>query len=98
METDLIENSTSATRGFHGLKADLEGEVSLAVVMNGRGSVTVGQMAEVELGGDLFAGGVASGNLQCFVNGQGVGMDIGGKLFAGFEFVLMKGAATPRQG
>ncbi|WP_422448075.1 hypothetical protein [Endozoicomonas sp. ALB091] len=86
VETDLIENSTSATRGFHGLKADLEGEVSLAVVMNGQGSVTVGQMAEVELGGDLFAGGIAAGNLQCFVNGQGVGMDIGGKLFAGFEF------------
>ncbi len=85
VESGLTDGKTTGTRALHGLKANLEGEVSLAVVMKGQGSVTVGQLAEVELGGDLFAGGIATGNLQCFVNGQGVGMDIGGKLFAGFE-------------
>ena len=71
--------------GIRGIKSSLEGEVSLAVVMRGNASVSVGQAAEVELGGNLFAGGRASGELQCFVNGQGVGLDMGAKLFAGFE-------------
>ena len=68
-----------------GLSANAEGEISLAVVMKGNASIAIGQGAEVELSGDLFAGGMAGGELQCFVNGQGVGLNIGGKLFAGFE-------------
>ena len=71
--------------GVRGFKGSLEGEVSLAVVMKGNASVTVGQAAEIELTGDLFAGAKASGELECFINGQGVGLDLGGKLFAGFE-------------
>ena len=71
--------------GIRGFKGSLEGEVSLAVVMKGNASVTVGQAAEIELAGDLFAGAQAGGNLECFINGEGVGLDMGGKLFAGFE-------------
>ena len=71
--------------GVRGFKGSLEGEVSLAVVMKGNASVAVGQAAEIELTGDLFAGAKASGELECFINGEGVGLDMGGKLFAGFE-------------
>lgn len=71
--------------GIRGIKGRLEGEVSLAVVMKGQAGVTLGQAAEIELTGDLFAGARAGGKLECFVNGQGVGLNMGGKLFAGFE-------------
>ncbi len=73
------------TANIRGVKVDLEGEVSLAVVMKGNASVAIGQAAEVEVSGDLFAGASASAGLECFINGTGVGLDIGGKLFAGFD-------------
>ncbi|OED43354.1 hypothetical protein ACH42_10270 [Endozoicomonas sp. (ex Bugula neritina AB1)] len=76
------EEEANPSRGFSG---SAEGEVSLAVIMKGHASVAIAQAAEIELGGDLFAGGKASGELQCFINGKGVGIDIGGQLFAGFE-------------
>ena len=70
---------------IRGVKVDLEGEATLAVNMSGNASVTVGQAAEVELTGDLFAGAKGSGNVNFFINGRGVGMDLGAEFFAGFE-------------
>ena len=89
-ERDVEKDLTGEDEGgkpqlLKGINASAEGEVSLAVVMKGNASVAIGQAAEVELSGDLFVGGIASGELECFINGKGVGLEVGGKLFAGFE-------------
>ncbi|WP_461538340.1 hypothetical protein [Spongorhabdus nitratireducens] len=65
--------------------ANLQGEVEISVSMSGRAGVTLMQTADIEVSGDLMAGASASGELKFFVNGRGVGMDIGGSAMAGFE-------------
>ena len=46
---------------------------------------TVGQTLDVEVTGDLYGGASAGGQVEFLVNGQEVGMSIGGKAMAGFE-------------
>ncbi|WP_062268606.1 hypothetical protein [Endozoicomonas arenosclerae] len=89
-EKDLQDSSAKAevSKGealIRGVKVDLEGEATLAVKMSGNASINVGQAAEIELSGDLFAGAKGSGNMNFFINGRGVGMDLGAEFFAGFE-------------
>ena len=65
--------------------ASLDAEVELAVRLNGTAGITIGQMFDIDVTGDLFAGAAGAGNISFTVNEEQVGMDLGAKLFAGFE-------------
>ncbi len=85
---DFLSTSTDSDpnkASFRGGGAQVEGEVELAVRLHGTAGVTVLQSADITVTGDLFAGAQATGEAKVFLNGRGVGMDIGGQAMAGFE-------------
>ncbi|WP_281649080.1 hypothetical protein [Parendozoicomonas sp. Alg238-R29] len=70
---------------FNLLNASADAELELAVRLTGKAGITVGQTFGAEVTGDIFAGGQAAGNVSFAINDKGVGLNMGAKLFAGFE-------------
>ena len=81
---DPSANTGKLTSGDF-VNASLAGEVEIAVKMSGNAGVTLMQTADIQVSGDLMAGAKANAELKFFINGRGVGMDIGGAALAGFS-------------
>ena len=68
-----------------GAEVKLAGEVEISVKLSGRAGVKLMQTVDLEVTGDLKAGVDAGSRLNVFINGQGVGLDVGVSALAGFK-------------